>query len=499
MDGNNHKVQAGKLIMYIELSLEGTLINRPILSGILVVWLVLFFITPAHGRDALPVPAGILLFRVSKLYADREYAKAARVIEKFRRENKGKDYADNEKILFALGNCYLALKDYAHAIKNYKQAVAGNPSHSPSWENMANALYNMKKYREAAKAFMHAYQILEKKRPELLYYCGVCYLMAGESHYSIRIFDKLFDDFPRDIRPAWKEGMARALIEDGQNKRALPLILELVSIYTGAEKKQWNQILLYQYLHLGMNRQALKLALSLARTYPGEARWWKAVAHVTLEQGGMEEALMALMIVSYIRPLDEDETRLLADMNLQVGIPVKALPAYEAVLAARPDPVALRYLVYACQRLGDKEKALMFLEKYKGIVRKSPVLMMCRADLLYELRRYRKALETYMHAARHKGDERGRAWLMAGYCAWQLDDLKTALYAFGKAGKFPAQKKKAIELRDYISKTLKVSCCSARSAQHPGSDPGTIKDSQKRQDFTKFRHVETVSDFKQAV
>jgi tetratricopeptide (TPR) repeat protein len=417
----------------------------------------------------LPVPVSRLLFRVSNFFAHDQYAQAADFIKEFRRKNNKAEYADHPEILFSLGNCCLAVKDYRGAARNYRKAITARPDHAPSWQNLANALYNSEEYAEAAKSFINAFDLQKKKNPELLYYSAECYLLAGKNAFSVSAFERLFNDFPQKIRSEWKEGMVRALIADGQNKKALPLIQELVSLYTKDKKKEWSQVLLYQYLGLGMNESARRLAFSLARHYPGEEQWWRAVVHVALEQGKMDDALMAMTIISFIHPLDKQETRLFADLNLQAGIPRKALPVYEKLLATSPSPVLLKYVVYASLRLGDKTGALALFEKYSDLTEQNFDLLMDRADLLYSLSRYQEAQAAYIQAAHVsisckksqrqdiKSPEEGRAWLMAGYCAWQHGDLQSAINAFSRAVHYPTQKKKAVEIRGYLEKMLKIS------------------------------------------
>ncbi len=430
------------------------------LAVILPALFFLFFLSTPLNAGHIPAPVNRLLFKVSKLFALDEYDEAIDLIKKFRLENSRNEYVNHPELLFALGNCCLAGKDYGCAVKNYQKAVSARPDHAPSWLNMANALYNLEQYDEAARSFTKAFKLQEKKNPELLYYSGICLLLANKNAQSLKVFAGLFADFPKNIKPQWKEGMVRALIADNKNLRALPLLRELVSLYSGEKKKQWSEVLLYQYLELKMNEKARSLALTLARQYPGEEKWWKAATHAALEQGMMEEAMASLMIVSFIHPLDARDAKLLADLNLQAEIPRKALIVYEHLLEDNPSAGLLKRVVYACRSLGQQEKALDILEQYKQIVLKDQELLVSRADLLYTLSRYGPALKAYLLAAgfsrKDHQELKGRAWLMAGYCAWQIDDLQAASRAFARAARFPGQKKSAVKAEGYIKKILKI-------------------------------------------
>ena len=423
--------------------------------------------TCVFASDAVPAPVSRLLYQVSRLYAHEDYVEAAKLIRNFCKRS-GR-YARNPDVLFAMGNCCLAMKKYRCAVENYKKDVAIRPEHSTAWQNMASALYNLQEYAEAADSFLKAFETREDMNPDLLYYSGVCWLMAGNANMSVKVLERLFHEFPDKVTLEWTEAMIRALIADHRNRRALPLLKELASRCTGEKKKQWSEVLLHQYLYLGMNENARKLALVLARNYPQEDRWWEAVVYASLKQGKLEEAIMGLTIISFIRPLNHKEARLLADMNLQADIPQKALPAYERLLADRPSRILLKYVVYACRELGRTDRALELLERYENITSRDFNLLLTRADIFYALSRYRDALNAYLQAVRLsesanprsakriQGMNIGRAWLMAGYCAWQIDDTQTALHAFSRAAKFPSQKQKAVQARSFLEKNPGVS------------------------------------------
>jgi tetratricopeptide (TPR) repeat protein len=69
--------------------------------------------------------------------------------------------------------------------------------------------------------------------------------------------------------------------------------------------------------------------------------------------------------------------------------------------------------------------------------------MMLKADLLYSLDRFGDAAAAYSAAARNKGRQESRAWLMAGYAAWEAQDTDAALQYFKKAAESENHKKDA--------------------------------------------------------
>ena len=69
---------------------------------------------------------------------------------------------------------------------------------------------------------------------------------------------------------------------------------------------------------------------------------------------------------------------------------------------------------------------------------------MMKADLLYSLERYREAEEVYRQVARKETPQTGRAWLMAGYAAWQSEDFSASRSAFEKAAADRCHRKAAL-------------------------------------------------------
>ena len=166
--------------------------------------------------------------------------------------------------------------------------------------------------------------------------------------------------------------------------------------------------------------------------------------HVDLQQNRYAQALSAMMIYSYLTPLSAQESKLLADLNLQLGIPAKAAPLYEAALAEKSDGRLVRSLVLALQQLGKTEQALAALDRFhpSGKERRADLVML-RADLLYTLERYDEAAEAYRRAANRDSAQAGRAWLMAGYAALQSGDSGASRQAFEKAATFQGQRRAA--------------------------------------------------------
>jgi tetratricopeptide (TPR) repeat protein len=417
----------------------------------------------------LPLPARVVLTKINPMLQANEINRAVETLLAFQSrsgavpaigEADPKGYHHPE-IYYILGNCHLLLEDYPAAVTAFRQATTRNATHTFAWLNLAKAQYELQHYSEAGRAFGRGYETAEEQDPRHLYFSAAAYLMAGDHFKSIEVFAQLLARHPTAIQPLWREHLVQALLSADQPRRALPHIRLLAQTYTGDKQIQWQEILLYQYLNLDMGAEALALATDLVHQTPQIAKWWKALTHIQLNAGRQEKALAALIIYSFCTPLTMEEQQLLADLHLQVGIPVKAVEGYQTAYRQKPEKQLLLRLVQAYRLLGLEEAAIEQIEvfdAYNGNDDPSDHcdpgdpgdlcdvdLVLLKAELLYGLKRFEQAAAAYQQAARQKGDHSGRAWLMAGYAAWQVDDLTAGRKAFRRAVAYEDQKEAAGE------------------------------------------------------
>ncbi|MDY6824585.1 MAG: tetratricopeptide repeat protein [Thermodesulfobacteriota bacterium] len=400
-----------------------------------------------RGPDSRPARARLAIARVTPLMQNENYQQAAEILKDYQARKQPATETDDSgyhhpAVYFTLGNCYLMMAHYEQAAAAYQKAVIRDPSHTRAWLNRARALYEMKQMTAAGRCFEKAYDTADKKTPEPLYYSAVAHLMAGDPAQAVALFERLMAAHPSAMQPEWKENLVHALLGDNRFERALPYIRELVDGYTGEKKMQWQAVLLHQYIQLGMEQAALDLALLLTRETPEVDRWWKSLAYIHLNAGRYEAALAALIPYGFLTSLSREEKQLIADLSLEVGIPVKAASVYEKCLEEKPDKKMLRRLVLAYRQLGQPEKALERIRAFNHTPEDADLILLA-AQLHYVLEQYGQAADDYRRAARKPGNHRGRAWLMAGYSAWQAGNFSAARDALLQAKTYPQQREAA--------------------------------------------------------
>ena len=428
-------------------------------------FVIMLLLVPAISRggqvDDIPPAARMVIFKAQKLMEKNRYTEAARVLEAF--QEKGKtmksDEADSKGcrhylVDFNLGNCFLMTKKYATAEAHYRAAVVSKPDFHTGWMNLAKCCYDINAHVKAGHAFLKGYETEPAKNPETLYYGAVCFMTAGDNQMGV--FRRLLKEHPTAIKLEWKEALVQAYLACDQPREALPFIEALSEKTKGKKRKQWQEVRLHTYLSLNMKTRALQYVNRLILEYPMEARWWKGLAHLYLKENRYKPALVALTVKGFLEPLTIQENRIIADLNLSVNVPLQAVRFYERIAGKKPD-ADMAYRIAQCYiGLHRPEEALKYAAR--GLIKDggNKRLLLMKGHLLYELERYPEAVAAFETAARKKANP-GRAWLMAGYAAWNAKDLRATRRAFKNAAGHSKQKKPALKaLRQLDQETASI-------------------------------------------
>jgi len=381
----------------------------------------------ATGAE-LPAPVRVILAKAGTMMNEDRYGDAIDILTGFIDRTAAPDgetrraAAQHPELLYKLGTCYLLSGDYRQAVDALEDAVRQDPGHRSAWVNLGKAAYDLEDYRRAATAFDRAYAGDPEGGPDYLYYSGVAFLLDGDHDSAVDQFDRLLASFPDRIEDTWLEQYVHALLAADRSRQALPHIRRLTGAFTGDKQVQWQEMLLHLYLQLEMLDEARDYARLLTQSAPTQIKWWKARAHIHLQDGAYRKALAALVIGSYLEPLSTQEAKLVADLFLQLGIPDQAAPLYRRLLDGDGDRQVLLNLVIALRQLDKNEQALAAIEHHAASSDDSQLLGH-RADLLYELHRYEEAARLYRRLAEENGH--AQAAQMAEYAALLAEEQAT--------------------------------------------------------------------------
>jgi len=404
----------------------------------LLAWIWICGPASAAERQPLPLSVRRVLYQAQSLIEKNDLEKARIKLETFRSKKQRSHYL----IEFTLGDIAMRAAAYPRASAAYHRALKLNPDFAPAWMNLGKAAYEMADYLHAADYFQRAYRTAAAPHPERLYYSAMAYLMAARPHRGLEMFQALLTQYPAAVKLEWKPVLVQLYLALDRPLDALPVIEELAAQSALPQKAQWQETLIGQYLQLGKVDQALAYTRRLTRTAPLVPRWWKALAHLLLERRDYEAALEALVIYTKLTAPGPAEKRLLADLNLQVGIPSVAADYYRDLFSKNPDKEILTRLVYTLRLMDRPDEALRYLDAYLSD-QAAPDLFLIKGELLYDMKNYAAAAEAFRRCAQAPSLA-GRAWLKAGYASWQAHNMAAAIAEFTRASRYPDQKKSAL-------------------------------------------------------
>ena len=309
---------------------------------------------------------------------------------------------------FTLANALAMADNNREALPHYRAAANLYPAFAAAWQNMGKIYFDLKQYDEAGDCLLNAYELSEKNDPSLLYYAAVSYIMAEKE------------------------------------TKALPHLEYLVSGEVGAPKTEWLEALLKVYMDLKLKEKAFAVVRRLIDENGDNPRWWKILAQLHLQQSDYKPAVAALTVHSYLTPLKKQDIVLLGDLTNAIGVPLRAAAYYEKALSLENNVGDYEKLASAYIGAHRPAKAIEVLDR---ALEKKPTsgLWFMMGQVLYEEENFDKAYNAFDQSAR-LDRKSGRAYLMMGYCALQMDKKETARSAFQKACRFPRQEKTAREL-----------------------------------------------------
>lgn len=424
-----------------------------------------------QGYRDISLAEQILLHKAYGLAEKENRAGALKILEEFKENKETKGKKTHALILFTMGNYHLTDKQLKKAAACYKEAVVNTPEFEAAWLNLAQTNYQLNRYVKAGDAFIKGYEYGEAHKPEHLYYSTTAYISAKEYKKALKSFNRLFLYHATEIKLSWQESLVHIYLSLEQPEKALPHMELLAEKSSGKTKIQWQKTLLYQYINLEMNEKALDYLNFLTTHYPEEPQWWKGLVHFYLAQNQYEPALTALTICSFLAPLSENEKKLLADLNLSLGIPARAAKYYKELFKQKHSPALVKNIIHTLRRMNSYEEALDFANQGIEYLKVSSAhndlnhlndndkgkdkdkdkdknkdlndLKMIKGEILFSIKKYKKAAAVFENVANAATKNSGRAWLMLGYSAMNSGDRKQARHALEKALTFKKEKKAA--------------------------------------------------------
>lgn len=338
-----------------------------------------------------------VLFEAQQLMEKKKAAEAAGKLAQY-----AKDHPEaHPRFWFLRGVLAYQAKQRDEAGVYFAKAVEGWPCFQAAVRNLAVVRYEQGKPAEASRLAYRAYLLSKPPDYNLLYEASVFLLGAGQA------------------------------------AQALPWLEELCA--RPQPKKAWLTAQLRAYLDLKRNKQAAKVLERLLARWPGDASLWRLGASLATMDKDYAGAAAALAVAYRLEPPKEAGWRQLADLYRAAGAPLAAIPYYLKAWKGEPKEIKqLDRLAELYMQGHDLEQAAAW--SLKAAQTQPTTRRWARTGRIYlEQKAYSQAHDAYRNAAKLEDkrqgqkDQGGRYWLLAGYAAWQNEQLSLAEAAFSNA------------------------------------------------------------------
>lgn len=363
----------------------------------------------------------ILTYAVQRVVYDagleieqKQYQKAEkRLLEYISKNSKNPHYL----VEFILGNALVLSGRAKKALVHYAASVDLKPGYAPAWQNMAKIYFDMEQYEKAGDCLLKTYEFMEKKDSSMLYNAAAFFIMAGKEAKSLPYLETL-------------------LLQDGEKIKII-----------------WVEAFLKVCMDLQLEKKAIKIINELICKNKNDPELWKMLGRLYLWQKKYKKALAAFKIRSYLKPLNKKEDfLLLGDLSNFAGTPLKAAGYYQQAIEIDSQAGSLLYEKLASAYIFAHRDARALEVLNKALIKKPCVkLWFMLGQILYRKEKFEEAYHAFNNCV-SLDSKNGRAYLMMGYCSFNIKDTKRARPAFKKAARFPKQRKNAKEMLKYLGR-----------------------------------------------
>ena len=286
----------------------------------------------------------------------------------------------------------------------------------------AGFLSEAEDFAKAAPMWEKTYEIVMKKDLKYLKNAAGCYYQAQKMEEAKRVYKRL------------------------------------IKLSEKPDKDLYNAIILIAQ-EQGKMEEAEGYVMEALDLFPTEGKYWKLLGNFRLDKEDYPGAGAALEIDSDIEPPNTlKEGKFLVDMYRALNVPRRVAGRMEQLLKTEKNPKDEDYIMIATAyaQAMKTDEAVAYLDKILA-KESSTELMMNKAQILYQARRYKQAIKAYDEVI-DVDPKIGEAYYWKGWSAVELKDWLTAKEAFRNAledKKFREGAKNAIDVLENLDEARK--------------------------------------------
>ena len=367
--------------------------------------------TIAELEDVSRLPGSLrrALFRCQAHEEENDLAGAIDILAEYLESHTEQDHF---LLRFHLGRLLLLEDRMEDAAGHLRQAVTLEPRYGPAWQLLGWAGFGLERFPEAADAFTRSWELSADPPPELLYYAATAWLEAD--------------------RPA----------------AALPLLRQLISGELAAPRLEWYRAAITAALALERFAEVSTVIRDLTRRLADDDAAWTLASRAAASCGDHRQAAVYLRAAGYLRPLSRAELKLLGSYYNASGVPALAVGAYEEAFTDSASVKELELLTSTQLAAHRRDAARTVLQRALAS-EPSARLYSLLGDMHYLAGEPAAAFDAFAQCV-DLDPAHGRAYLMMGICAYELDRVREAISHLQRAATFVDMAEQALRLLEHL-------------------------------------------------
>lgn len=325
-------------------------------------------------------------------------------------------YPDEKHSLlyYHLGNQYAQSQQPEQAFVAYRQALDINDQQQWLWQNFAKISWDLGRHQIAANALERADAL--KPDNHVFFHAAVATIHAKQGNKALTMLETLMVRAKEKSTDPWLRTYVEQCQQQKTTKRGI------------ASLQRW------------------KPWLNEHRDY------WYLLAILYVQAQEYHHAVSALQILESFGSLNKERKELMANLLLQVNVPVRAAHLYQQLVDDDPDNSLYLAQLITAYRLGLNSQAALKVVEQAIALGPNAKWLQIKGELCFDLEQYEEAFQAFARVVELE-PKAGSAYLYQGYCALQMEDKALAQTALTHALKFKKEKKEAKRLLDWLHKT----------------------------------------------
>jgi len=372
-----------------------------IVAAVAVLILVLFLSGTVWAKEdsGLGKREKVVLHKANKAMQNQDLQKARKIVRDFLKDSS--EDVSGRLFLF-LGYTWYQEEKSARAREAYKRGLGHAPGNKELHRNYAVACYRTGKFEPAGKHFEQAYQLSK----------------AQEQGPDYKLLYRAGTAFYQDQDYSTAKGVLQRLLSEAENMES-----------------DWLKLLTRIHFNLKEWKEAEQIVNMLLDQDPLNRDYWKMLSQCNIRQSDHAAAATNLEIAYCIqKPDDPSGWEQLSNLYMYLNAPVEAAKCLQRSFfgeVSAKEYEKLAEIYYKALRL---DQALKYMDKALD-KEETEDRYLKKGNYLYENRDFAKAIDAFRRSADLSPDS-GRAHLLKGFAACEIDKWELAKRSFEKAGEF---------------------------------------------------------------